>query len=51
MSEQGKTPLHPLEDKVLASLADGKEAEFDSLVTSSALLPDQVRRALSWLSS
>lgn len=51
MSEQGKTPLHPLEERVLSSLGDGKPTEFDSLVSTSGLLPDQVRRALSWLSS
>ncbi|HUI00683.1 MAG TPA: phenylalanine--tRNA ligase subunit alpha [Nitrososphaerales archaeon] len=45
-----KTPLHPIERKVLASLADGPRS-FDDLVSASALLPDQVRRSISWLSS
>jgi len=45
-----KTPLHPIERKVLASLADGPKV-FEALVSSSALLPDQVRRSISWLSS
>lgn len=42
--------LHPIERKVLASLAEGG-AGFDSLVTKSGLNPDQVRRSLQWLSS
>jgi phenylalanyl-tRNA synthetase alpha chain len=45
-----KTPLHPIERKVLASLADGPKV-FEPLVSSSGLLPDQVRRSISWLSS
>ncbi len=45
-----KTPLHPIERKVLASLTDAPKV-FDALVSSSGLLPDQVRRSLSWLSS
>src|SRR5271167_327851 len=45
-----KTPLHPIERKVLASLTNGSKV-FDVLVSSSGLLPDQVRRSLSWLSS
>jgi phenylalanyl-tRNA synthetase alpha chain len=45
-----KTPLHPIERKVLASLTDGPKA-FDALVSSSGLLADQVRRSISWLSS
>jgi len=45
-----KTPLHPIERKVLASLADGPKV-FEALVSSSGLLPDQVRRSISWLSS
>ena len=43
-------PLHPIERKVLTSLADAPRA-FDALVSSSGLLPDQVRRSISWLSS
>jgi phenylalanyl-tRNA synthetase alpha chain len=45
-----ETPLHPIERKVLASLSDGTKA-FDALVSSAGLLPDQVRRSISWLSS
>ncbi|HYR04659.1 MAG TPA: hypothetical protein VEO75_04655, partial [Nitrososphaerales archaeon] len=45
-----KTPLHPIERKVLASLT-GSPKVFDSIVASSGLLPDQVRRSISWLSS
>ena len=45
-----KTPLHPIERKVLASLTDVPKV-FDALVSSSGLLPDQVRRSISWLSS
>ena len=45
-----KTPLHPMERKVLASLDDGPRA-FDALVDASGLLVDQVRRSISWLSS
>jgi phenylalanyl-tRNA synthetase alpha chain len=45
-----KTPLHPIERKVLGSLADGPKV-FEVLVSSSGLLADQVRRSISWLSS
>jgi phenylalanyl-tRNA synthetase alpha chain len=45
-----KTPLHPIERKVLTSLADGPKF-FEALVSSSGLMPDQVRRSISWLSS
>jgi phenylalanyl-tRNA synthetase alpha chain len=45
-----KTPLHPIERKVLASLTDSSKV-FDALVSSSGLLPDQVRRSISWLST
>jgi phenylalanyl-tRNA synthetase alpha chain len=45
-----KVPLHPIEVKVLSSLR-AEAVGFDSLVSSSGLSPDQVRRALSWLSS
>jgi len=44
-------PLHPLEAKVLSSLKPDTAVGFDSLVSNSGLSPDQVRRALSWLSS
>jgi len=42
--------LHPIERKVLSALAAGT-LDFDALVEKSALLPDQVRRSLEWLSS
>ncbi|HUH99807.1 MAG TPA: phenylalanine--tRNA ligase subunit alpha [Nitrososphaerales archaeon] len=45
-----KTPLHPIERKVLASVSRGPRS-FEDLVSSSGLLPDQVRRSMSWLSS
>jgi phenylalanyl-tRNA synthetase alpha chain len=45
-----KTPLHPIERKVLAALTDAPKV-FDAVVSSSGLLPDQVRRSISWLSS
>jgi phenylalanyl-tRNA synthetase alpha chain len=51
MTETEKTPLHPIERKVLASLSAAKTLDFDSLVESAGLLPDQVRRSLSWLTS
>ncbi len=43
--------LHPIERRVLSSLATVASADFDSLVKSSGLLPDQVRRSVEWLSS
>lgn len=45
------TPLHQLELRVLSTLEGGGWVDFDSLVSSSGLGPDQVRRALEWLSS
>ena len=51
MSETERTPLHPIEKKVLSALGQEKNMDFDSLVASSGLLPDQVRRSISWLSS
>ena len=45
------TPLHPIEKKVLSSLSGSRPLDFDSLVASTGLLPDQVRRSISWLSS
>jgi phenylalanyl-tRNA synthetase alpha chain len=45
-----KTPLHPIERKVLMCLTGGPK-HFDAVVSESGLLPDQVRRSLSWLSS
>ena len=49
MSANDKTPLHPIERKVLSAFAGKRSLGFDSLVSSSGLGPDQVRRALSWL--
>jgi phenylalanyl-tRNA synthetase alpha chain len=43
--------LHPIEQKILASLKVSGSHEFDSLVKSTSLNEDQVRRALQWLSS
>ncbi len=43
--------LHPIERKVLSSLASAGSLSFQSLVASTSLQDDQVRRALQWLSS
>jgi len=43
--------LHPIERKVLSALASSGPLPFDSLVATTALNEDQVRRALQWLSS
>lgn len=43
--------LHPIESKVLSSLAGNKWVEFGAIVSSTGLKPDQVRRALAWLAS
>lgn len=51
MSEPATAPLHPLEQKVIAALANKEWVEFDSLVSASGLMPDQVRRVVSWLIS
>jgi phenylalanyl-tRNA synthetase alpha chain len=51
MSQQDGTPLHPLERKVLEALKGRERVDFDSLVRDSGLLPDQIRRAVSWLTS
>jgi phenylalanyl-tRNA synthetase alpha chain len=45
------TSLHPIERKVLASLARKGELGFESLVSETELKTDQVRRSLQWLSS
>ncbi|MDG7008358.1 MAG: phenylalanine--tRNA ligase subunit alpha [Nitrososphaerota archaeon] len=45
------TSLHPLEQKILAALAQRGPTPFDALVEATALNEDQVRRALQWLSS
>ncbi len=45
------TSLHPIERKVLASLAQSGSLSFEALVGSTSLQEDQVRRALQWLSS
>ncbi len=46
-----KPPLHQLELRVLSALKDGTWFEFDSLVSATQLDPDQLRRALEWLSA
>jgi phenylalanyl-tRNA synthetase alpha chain len=51
MSDTARTPLHPIEKKVLSGLSGRRTLDFDSLVASAGLLPDQVRRSISWLSS
>ncbi len=51
MSDADRSPLHPMERKVLSALEGKKTLGFDSLVASSGLGPDQVRRSLSWLAS
>jgi phenylalanyl-tRNA synthetase alpha chain len=51
MSNRDRAPLHPIERKVLSALAEKKSLGFDSLVASSGLVPDQVRRSISWLTS
>ncbi|MGD0396905.1 MAG: phenylalanine--tRNA ligase subunit alpha [Nitrososphaerales archaeon] len=45
------TSLHPIERKVLASLASQDGLGFESLVRETGLKTDQVRRSLQWLSS
>jgi phenylalanyl-tRNA synthetase alpha chain len=45
------TSLHPIERKVLASLAGEGGLGFESLVGVTGLKADQVRRSLQWLSS
>jgi phenylalanyl-tRNA synthetase alpha chain len=45
------TSLHPIERKVLASLAAAGSLSFENLVSSTSLQEDQARRALQWLSS
>lgn len=51
MTEVESPPLHPLEQKVLAALKGKGWTDFDSVVSGSGLLPDQVRRSMSWLAS
>jgi len=43
--------LHPIERKILTTLALAGSLSFEALVSASALNEDQVRRALQWLSS
>ncbi len=43
--------LHPIERKVLSSLARAGILGFEPLVGETGLNPDQVRRSLQWLSS
>ena len=45
------TSLHPIERKVLASLAREGSLGFESLINKTGLKTDQVRRSLQWLSS
>jgi phenylalanyl-tRNA synthetase alpha chain len=45
------TSLHPIERKVLASLAREGRLGFEALVSETGLKADQVRRSLQWLSS
>jgi phenylalanyl-tRNA synthetase alpha chain len=51
MSEPAGTPLHPLEVRVLSVLTGKGPVAFEELVSKTGLLPDQVRRAISWLTS
>lgn len=43
--------LHPIEQRVLSALAGRGRLDFESLVKDSELKPDQVRRAIEWLST
>jgi phenylalanyl-tRNA synthetase alpha chain len=43
--------LHPIEQKILAALSSTGAMGFESLVETTSLQEDQVRRALQWLSS
>ena len=43
--------LHPIEQKILWTLALAGSLPFESLVRETSLMEDQVRRALQWLSS
>jgi phenylalanyl-tRNA synthetase alpha chain len=43
--------LHPIEQKILSALAGAGSLTFPSLVESTSLKEDQIRRALQWLSS
>ena len=45
------TSLHPIEKRILSVLQEGGRLNFDSLVEKTSLNPDQVRRALQWLST
>src|SRR5208337_2270050 len=45
------TSLHPIERKVLVSLAREGRLGFEFLVSETGLKADQVRRSLQWLSS
>ncbi len=51
MASTDSTPLHPIERRVLESIAGKGAVDFESLVSASGLMPDQVRRSLSWLTS
>jgi phenylalanyl-tRNA synthetase alpha chain len=43
--------LHPIEQKILSTLAPLGSLPFESLVSETSLQEDQVRRALQWLTS
>jgi phenylalanyl-tRNA synthetase alpha chain len=43
--------LHPIERKIISVLEHGKEMNLETIVVSTGLQVDQVRRALEWLSS
>ncbi|MGD1054810.1 MAG: phenylalanine--tRNA ligase subunit alpha, partial [Nitrososphaerales archaeon] len=43
--------LHPLERRVLSSLAKFGREDFQALADDTGLNPDQVRRSIAWLSS
>lgn len=45
------TSLHPIEKKIVSTLATEGGLPFDSVVSKTGLKEDQVRRALQWLSS
>ena len=43
--------LHPIERRILSGLTKKRVQSFESLVGETALQPDQVRRAIEWLST
>jgi phenylalanyl-tRNA synthetase alpha chain len=44
-------PLHPIEQKILSTLAPMGSLSFEAVVKETSLQEDQIRRALQWLSS